>query len=327
MNLKRTVKNMFARVTGERLWRVLRRPMLAPRQYQRLIAQTEAMVLLKEDPRRLDESYWAHMLRMYAHIVDKGVQRCDWEAGHSAQCHALAKEALSHIPPARLHEDPSMIWALRTIEEYERRQCNGVAPTPREPVPPSRCGYDDLVDTIKTRRSIRTYIDKPLDAQTIGKIVEVINWSATSCNRQTARVFVAASPEVASQCLKTCGGATCFSDNVPAFFAFCSDTRSYSMPEEIFLPHVDVCLGVQNCCLAAHALGVSITLLSWARNTPADEIELRRILGIPEYCQIIVAGAAGYPMFATPAPHRKSVEETLTIIQRPLGELRTGVEG
>jgi nitroreductase len=85
-------------------------------------------------------------------------------------------------------------------------------------------------------------------------------------------------------------------------------------------------LGVQNCCLAAHALGVSITLLSWARHTAADEIELRRILGIPEYCQIIVAGAAGYPRFATPAPHRKSVEETLTIVRRPPAGLRTGVK-
>ena len=306
---------MMRFLVGPRWLRILRRPMLAPRQYKQLIAQAEAMVLLKEDPRQLDESYWAHMLRMYAHIVDKGIQRCDWQAGHSTEFHAMAKEALSHIDSCRLREDPSMVWALRTIEEHERRQCNGIAPTSCEPLQLSRCGHDDLADTIKTRRSIRTYIDKAMDSATISKIVEVINWSPTSCNRQTARVFVAGSPEVAAKCLRTCGGATCFSENVPAFFAFCADMRSYSLPEEIFLPHVDVCLGVQNCCLVAHAMGVSITLLSWARHTPRDEGELRRILGIPDYCQIIVAGAAGYPRFSTRAPHRKSVEETLTIIR------------
>lgn len=314
MNIKRVVKNACERLLGPRLWRIVRRPMLVPRQYRQIISQTESLVILKEDPKRQDEDYWAHMLRMYAHIIDKGVHRCDWQAGHSGDFYTKAKEALAHIRSSVLREDPSIAWALRTLEEYERRQHEGTDTLLQQQRTPAPNEYECLIGAIKERRSIRTYANRPIDAATIRKIVEAVNWAPSSCNRQTTRVFVGLSSDVIASCLATCAGATCFGGTIAAFFAFCFDARCYDFPEELFVPHIDVGLGVQNCCLVAWSLGVSITLLSWARRTPTNEKDLRRLLRIPDYCQVVVAGVAGYPRYATPIPGRKSVEETLSII-------------
>ena len=85
------------------------------------------------------------------------------------------------------------------------------------------------------------------------------------------------------------------------------------MPNEILLPIIDVSLGIQNCCLIAHCLGLSLTLLSWAQHTEEDDKNLRNFLGIPEYYQIIVNGALGYPEHNVPIPYRKLLKTTYVI--------------
>jgi nitroreductase len=170
-----------------------------------------------------------------------------------------------------------------------------------------------LLEAIKARRSIRQFRDEPVDVHTVEAIVEVVNWSPTSCNRQPAKVFATNSPSLARSCLATCQGATGFSEFVPCFLSFCADPRSYWLPRELELPLMDVSLGVQNCCLMAHSQGLSLTLLSWANHTDDDERVLRDLLAIPDHFKIVVNGALGYPEHDVPVPLRKPIESTLVL--------------
>jgi hypothetical protein len=79
-------------------------------------------------------------------------------------------------------------------------------------------------------------------------------------------------------------------------------------PNEVALPYIDVSLGVQNCALVAHALGISLTLLTWAQQVDWQEHELRRLLDIPVHFQIIVSAAGGYPDRGVDVPVRKTKE-------------------
>lgn len=110
--------------------------------------------------------------------------------------------------------------------------------------------------------------------------------------------------------MSTCAGATCFSGMASAFFCFCADVRVYEMPHEVMLPYVDIGLGVQNCALAAHCLGVSLTMLTWAQHASEDDLKLRRLLQIPDYCLIVVNAVGGYPDGGTEVPARKRFEAT-----------------
>ncbi|OPZ82932.1 MAG: FMN reductase (NAD(P)H) [bacterium ADurb.Bin429] len=257
-------------------------------------------------------TYWLPLVRKYAHILDKGLQRCDCAPGHSTQIYQRAKEALSHIPTAMLSQDASLQWAAETISCYEQLQtgCHATAPAP---LTPTVCMPTTLLDAMVTRRSIRQYTDTPVSPETVMRIAEVINWVPTSCNRQPARIFATVDPELTRACASTCKGATCFTKPIPAFLAFCADIRAYTWPVEYGLPYVDVALGMQNCCLMAHALGASITLLSWAQCSAEEERRLRACLEIPDHYQIIANGILGYPARGVTTPARKSIDETCVI--------------
>lgn len=287
---------------------------LIPSRYREIVDELEAAVALQTSDHGEESDYWAQKLRQAAHIVEKGLQRDDYEPGHSLTWYKRARDALSHIPETTVAKDPSLIWATSRLEEYERLQC-GEQPARRNWVAPEAAYREALLQVIKARRSIRRYLCRLVDVEVIEEIVKVANWSPTSCNRQPAKVFAVNSPSLARLCLGTCQGATGFSVFVPCFLSFCVDLRAYDLPREMELPLIDASLGAQNCCLLAHSLGLSITLLSWASHSPEDERRLRSLLGIPHYFKIVVNAALGYPEYQVAVPFRKPIESTLVLVE------------
>ncbi len=284
------------------------RMVLAYPLYRKWIAHSEAAVMLHQKEERLDESYWIGRLRQYAHMVDKGLHRGDFTKGRGTQAYGAAKVALSHIESAQALEDPSVVWAISRIKKYEALQ-EGAAGRVQCEAARTTCTYGDLLNAIQTRRSVRRYLNKRVEADVIEKLTDVLDWSPSSCNRQTARVYATNNPDIVRQCVKLHGGAACFTDILaPLFLTFCADSRVYEMPVEVALPHVDTALGVQNCMLAAHTLGISLTLLTWAQHVSWQDCELRKIFGIPRHFQIIVSAVGGYADGGAEVPARKTKE-------------------
>jgi nitroreductase len=310
---KQVLRAIFHAIVPRRWARVLRRPLLVPAEYGPLLAEIEAVICAQREGRCQDDEYWAAVLRKYAHILDKGLQRCDWEPGHSSSIYQLARDALSHIHSPEIQSDPSVAWARERIAEYEELQT--CRPESVEPLACSvtTCGYETLLDAIQTRRSLRSYTDQQVPEELLQRVVEVITWAPGSCNRQTVKVFAARRHSLVQACLATCQGATGFGETVPCFLSFCADLRAYELPQELYLPTLDTALGIQNCCLVAHSLGLGITLLSWAQHSAEEERELRRRLEIPSYYQIVVNGVLGYPAQGAPCPRRKSGERTWVV--------------
>ena len=281
--------------------------------YRKIVIPSEKIIALRKNEATLGEDYWSARLRKFAHIVDKGLQRVNFEPGHSARVYKLAKHARDRVTRAQEGPtDPTVVWAREKIQEHESRQRHGSS---GETIPFVRtsCSYEDILDIIKTRRSVRRYLSRPVTDDTIKQIVGVIDWCANSCNRQTARVFATNNPDIVRQCTAQCVGARGFGDYIPLFLCFCSDIRPYEMPHEAWLPYVDVALGIQNCILVAHSLGITISTLTAAQHSREQEMELRRIFGIPEYCQLVVNAVGGYPECGAPVPARKSLDPTLSI--------------
>jgi nitroreductase len=272
--------------------------------YRRWITYSESLLRLKEE--NLDELYWMGKLRYYAHAVDKGLQRSDFSQGHGLRAYSLTRAALSHISSHDGLADPSVQWAVQKLRQYEKCQSGESFGLGSEYVR-TRCRYQDLLDAIKTRRSIRRYVDRPVADEVIEKITDVLDWSPTSCHRQPARVYATNNPDIVTQCVGLHAGAACFTDiYAPLFLTFCADSRLYAMPTELVVPHVDVALGVQNCLLIAHALGISLTPLIWLHQGEWQEDELRRIFSIPQHFQVILGAVGGYPDGGVQVPARKT---------------------
>lgn len=322
---------MWARISRVKLSNVLRKLMrpvvrinmwicstqkmiVVPQQYASFINEAEMVINLKKDRLNLCEDYQAQLLRKYAHILDKGLQNINCESGHGKKFYLLAKEALSRIKSPELLLDPSIAWAIKKIRIYEKLQTEGTLDDSLScEYIKTCCKYEDMVDAIKTRRSIRSYSNKTVSRTDISKVVEVIIWAPQSCNRQVAVVFATTSPVKVYDCLAVCKGATNFSDNVPCFLSFCADLRSYRLPRELFLPTIDIGLGLQNCCLIAHTLGMSLTFLNWEQHSSEEDKKLRSVLDIPEHYRIVINGVLGYPERGAPVPLRKDLKATCVI--------------
>lgn len=279
--------------------------------YRNIIRCSERVFQLRRKANTQDGAFWANELRKNAHILDKGLQRHNWQPGHGAAAFQRAKYALSKIVDDGLLNDPSVKWAKSKISEFET--VNG-SKKPSNAFIDTSCSYEKLLDVIKTRRSIRHFKNRPVSDEQIRKIVEVINWSPTSCHRQTAKVFVTTNDKRVKECMGLCAGSSGFGRSVPLFICFCSDFRAYQMPVEGFLPYIDISLGIQNCNLIAQSLGISLTMLSWAHSAEREDRQMRKLLRIPCKYGIIVNAVGGYPACGAPVPERKSLRSTLVQI-------------
>lgn len=253
-------------------------------------------------------------LRTAAHIVDKGLQAPCCEPGRSKSPYATAKALLDSLAGSRLQSDNSYRWAAAKVVAYQCFQTGGEQESvPYVPPADPSGASEQLMKLIKGRRSVRRFREGVLDAAVLERLAEAANWAASSCNRQPIELFLTQSKDLVRDCLAQCQGATCLGAPL-CFVAVCGDTRAYSMRDR-HLPLIDVSLGLQNLMLMAHALGVEGTVLNWMHASQEQERALRRILGIPQYCTIVVGLILGFPDAGAPPPARKNEEAVLHFVR------------
>ncbi|HZY47509.1 MAG TPA: nitroreductase family protein [Candidatus Bathyarchaeia archaeon] len=95
-------------------------------------------------------------------------------------------------------------------------------------------------------------------------------------------------------------------EKVPVIIFCCFDLDRVSKSEEV--RYASIYPAVQNLMLAAQALGLG-TCLTVHGSTPArGELEVKRMLGIPEHVKIACLVYLGYPAVRLGPPKRKPVE-------------------
>ena len=288
--------------------RIAKNPLLVPGYYKQFVEESERAIDIVSCRENLEDGYWESVLRKQAHILDKGLWACDFEPGHGKTYRLQAENAIGNISSSKISSDESLQWAINVINDYDKSQEIGSSSCNTDQSPEISFDFDCFNKLVKSRRSIRAFKEQTIEKDVFEKMLETGIWAPSSCNKQTLRIFASNNPELASQCLSTCKGGTCFSEFIPGFICFAADLRPYVMPDEMWLPQVDVGMASQNICLAATALGLSITPLSWCQHDADEEKKLRDLLNIPSYCRIIVNGVVGYPAVISSIPERKKFE-------------------
>lgn len=258
-----------------------------------------------------DPEFLLAMLRTKAHILDKSLQADNSETGRGRANYKVLCELADSLKDSSVIEDPSFKWALDKKREYEETQEYG--PKNGKPYLCIQSGItkDQLLQLIRSRRSARAFEERQIKFDVLKELADVVSWSATSCNRQPARLFITQNPEKISKCLQQCAGATCLGQKIPCFIAVCADIRFY-MIQDRNLPFIDVSLGLQNMLLMAHVQGIEGAPLNWMHHSPQEELILRETLDIPEYYTIILNLILGYPVRSVPAPGRKGKNFSFT---------------
>jgi nitroreductase len=309
INLKKITKFLL----GEKLINYVRQYFLVPRLLFNELLRLNSLIRNRQKYISDPEVKLAS-IRTRAHIVDKGLQAFNWEVGRGRNPYLQLCREIDTFKGLDLIQDPSFLWALQKRSEYEVFQKNGkILVETSNKSTQSTFDKNELLNLIKSRRTVRTFDDKIIDTEILKEFADVINWSPTSCNRQPAKLFFTQNAEKVIKCINQCAGATCFSDVTPCFVSVCADTRFYKIIDRD-LPFIDVSLGIQNMLLLGHAQGIGAAILNWMHHTSEEDATLRETLEIPDYYSIIFNLIMGYSSECPPVPLRKNIKMACEIV-------------
>lgn len=161
----------------------------------------------------------------------------------------------------------------------------------------------ELMEAIRTRRSIRHYRDQAVAAERIEKILEAGRLAPSARNAQEWRFVVVQAAAVRQQLMEAASFQS-FVAEAPVVIAACAETDERMMQCGQLAYPIDVAIALEHIALKAVAEGLGTC---WVGAFDASRVQT--ILGIPENIRVVQLMTLGYPA-KTPAPRpRKNLRE------------------
>ena len=155
----------------------------------------------------------------------------------------------------------------------------------------------NLTEGILTRRSVRKYIDKKIDKETIEEILKAAQYAPTAHNKQPWEFLVVDDKEVLAH-LRHLQRWTSFAKDAACVIFVCGDiNQSFSRDKEgekWSFVDVDCALATQNILLAAHDKGIGTCYCGCA---PMQRVvdAVSDYLNLPENIRPFAIVTMGYP--------------------------------
>jgi len=157
---------------------------------------------------------------------------------------------------------------------------------------------------ISERRSIRAYLDTPIEDEKLALILEAARLSPSARNRQEWKFVVVKDKEIREKLVVAANGRE-FIGEAPLIIAACATEAEYVMSCGQLAGTTSIAFSFL--ILQAHELGLGTCWLG-----AYDENAVKDILGIPPHVRVIAMTPLGYPAQSPEAKPRKSVEEIVS---------------
>ncbi len=155
----------------------------------------------------------------------------------------------------------------------------------------------DVFETIEKRKSIRKYLKRPLDHETLLRLLKAIQLSPSARNRQPWQFIVVIDDDLKRK-LAYAAMNQMFIADAGAIFVACGEKQRSG---KWYL--VDVAIACQQMILLATSLGLGTC---WIGAFSAEAVE--KLLEIPNDLETIALIAVGYTDQSPKRRHRKSIE-------------------
>jgi len=163
----------------------------------------------------------------------------------------------------------------------------------------------EVLELMKTRRSIRAFAPEPVDREKLKELAEAACWAPTAGNIQPWCFGIVDDAGLIKKIKMFSPGL--FGDPA-AIFVMCADEEiAMKRAEEAgrdILSRMDVMLASENVALAAHAMGLGTCLIR-SFNIPG----VSSLLNLPGRFRIELLISVGYPAQSPKPPKRRPLDE------------------
>lgn len=145
----------------------------------------------------------------------------------------------------------------------------------------------DIMEIIKTRRSIREYADKPIAKETLEKIIDAGRFAATARGLEPWEFVIVTNSETLKKISSLADNGRFIAQAKACIAVFCTDTKYYLE---------DGCAATQNMLLAATSLGIGSCWVAGDKKPYC--LNVNNLLSVPSSFKLISLISLGYPKSA-----------------------------
>ena len=162
----------------------------------------------------------------------------------------------------------------------------------------------NLLELIKSRYSVRSYTDQPVEEEKLNYIMECVRLAPSAVNFQPWKFYIVQSDEAKAK-MHQCYSREWFT-TAPLYIIACADhTQSWKRRHD-GKDHadVDVSIAVEHICLAATEQGLGTC---WV--CAFDPAICKTLFELPEHIEPVALIPLGYPADEAKEKNRKAMEE------------------
>ena len=146
-----------------------------------------------------------------------------------------------------------------------------------------------VMDAIKARKSVRSYLSKPVEDEKLNAVLEAARFAPSASNRQEWRFVIVREHETRKMLATVAGGQT-FVAEAPVLIVACAETDGHIMRCGQLSYPIDVAIALDHMSLAAVDLGLGSCWIGLF-----EEKKVKAILHIPEEIRVVELMLLGYP--------------------------------
>jgi nitroreductase len=169
-----------------------------------------------------------------------------------------------------------------------------------------------LDELIKERRSIRKYIEKPVEEDKLRAVIDAARLAPSACNAQPWRFVVVDKPELRAKLVEIgLGGVVpnSWARSAPAVIAACSDLEmlTHKVAERIQGVEyhlIDMGIALEHIALKAVELGLGTCYIGWF-----NAKSIKKLLKLPLNWKVECLLTIGYPAEIPEPTKRKDISE------------------
>ncbi len=166
-----------------------------------------------------------------------------------------------------------------------------------------------VLEVIKKRKSIRSYLDKKIPQDVLNEIMEAARLSPSASNRQPRKFIIVQDKEMKQKIMQASvlhGNLQPFIADASAILVACGTYTTHIMPGGVHSFPVDVAISLDHISLQAAELGLGTCWIG-----AFSQEKIKELLGIPENVTVVCLMTLGYPAAPGMDRGRKKLEEII----------------